>query len=225
MAESEVKNEQMGEGRQIKLSALYAFKMGMSTVYTENGEAVPVTVLKYEPWTVTQLKTKDRNGYEAVQIAQGEKALKNSTKSELGHLAPSGLKAGMRLLREVRQPLSSEVVLGAEVSIESLKKGDRIKLTGVSKGRGFAGSVRRFKFAGGPASHGSKFHRRPGSSGNRTWPGRVMPGKRFPGHLGDDTVTVKNVLVVDVLPSEGVVLVKGAVPGARNSLIRLARED
>ena len=113
---------------------------------------------------------------------------------------------------------------GDTVSINSLIKGDVVKITSKSKGHGFQGSVRRWNFAGGPATHGSKFHRRPGSSGNRTWPGRVMPGKKFPGHWGDETITVKNVVVVDVLPNEGVVLVKGPVPGSKNTLVRLVKE-
>ncbi|RYZ78363.1 MAG: 50S ribosomal protein L3, partial [Proteobacteria bacterium] len=110
------------------------------------------------------------------------------------------------------------------ISIDSLVKGDIVRITSRSKGKGFAGSVKRWGFAGGPASHGSKFHRQPGSSGNRTWPGRVMPGKKFPGHLGDETVTVRNVRVVDVLAAEGVVLVKGPVPGSRNTLVKLVKE-
>ncbi|MFN7262206.1 MAG: 50S ribosomal protein L3, partial [Pseudobdellovibrionaceae bacterium] len=117
----------------------------------------------------------------------------------------------------------ADAAVGVQVSIDSLKKGDVVKITGRSKGHGFAGSVKRWNFAGGPASHGSKFHRRPGSVGNRTWPGRVMPGKRFPGHYGDEAITVKNVEIVEVLQSEGVVMVKGPVPGARNSLVKLVR--
>ena len=108
-------------------------------------------------------------------------------------------------------------------SIESLVKGDVVIMTSISKGKGFQGSLRRWNFAGGPASHGSKFHRRPGSSGNRTWPGRVMPGKKFPGHLGDETVTVRNVVVVDVLPHDNVIMVKGPVPGGRFSLVKLVK--
>ncbi|MNL65523.1 50S ribosomal protein L3 [compost metagenome] len=104
-----------------------------------------------------------------------------------------------------------------------MSKGDVVKLTSKSKGKGFAGVMKRWNFAGGPAAHGSKFHRRPGSSGNRTWPGRVMPGKKFPGHLGAETVTVKNVEIVEVLASENVLMVKGPVPGARNTLVKLVR--
>lgn len=207
----------------LKLNGLFAFKEGMATVYTEQGEAVPVTVLRYEPWVVTQIKTNENDGYEALQLACQPKKAKNATKAEKGHFAKSGFENGAAFVKELRQALPEGAAVGAAVSIDSVVKGDIVKITAKSKGKGFAGSVKRWNFAGGPASHGSKFHRRPGSSGNRTWPGRVMPGKKFPGHLGSETVTVKNVEIVDVLPSEGVVMVKGPVPGARNSLVKLVK--
>lgn len=208
----------------IKLNGLFAFKEGMATIYNEQGEAVPVTVLRYEPWVVSQLKTQDKDGYEAVQIACRPKKAKNSSTAEIGHLKKAGLETGAQYIREIRQTVG-EAQLGAQVSIESLKVGDTVKLTGTSKGHGFTGVQKRWNFAGGPASHGSKFHRRPGSSGNRTWPGRVMPGKKFPGHYGDETITVKSVKIVKVLADENVLMVKGPVPGARNSLVRLMREE
>lgn len=209
----------------LKLNGLFAFKEGMATVYNDQGEAVPVTVLRYETWVVSQIKTPEKDGYAAVQIACRPKKAKNSSASEVGHLKKAGFETGAAFLRELRQDsIVGDVQLGAKLSLDSLKKGDVVKITGVSKGKGFQGSVRRWNFAGGPAAHGSKFHRRPGSSGNRTWPGRVMPGKKFPGHLGDETVTVRNVQIVDVLADENVVMVKGPVPGARNSLVRLVKE-
>ncbi len=205
-----------------KLVGLFAFKEGMGTVFTDAGEAVPVTVLRYEPWFVSQVKTVDADGYEAVQISCRPKKVKNSKKAEIGHLKKIGWTVGAQLVRELRQSVVG-VKLGAKVSLESLQKGDSVKMTGVSKGHGFAGVMKRWNFAGGPASHGSKFHRRPGSSGNRTWPGRVMPGKKFPGHYGDETVTVKNIEIIDVNHDLGVILVKGPVPGARNSLVKLVK--
>lgn len=207
----------------IKLNGLFAFKEGMATIYDDKGEAVPVTVLRYEPWVVSQLKTQDKDGYEAVQIACRPKKAKNSSTSEVGHLKKAGLETGAQFIREIRQSVGN-AQLGAQVSIDSLKVGDSVALTGVSKGHGFTGVQKRWNFAGGPASHGSKFHRRPGSSGNRTWPGRVMPGKKFPGHYGDETITVKNVQIVRVMADENVLMVKGPVPGARNSLVRLVRD-
>jgi len=209
----------------VKLQGLYAFKEGMTTVYNEKGEAVPVTVLRYEPWVVTQVKTTEKEGYTSVQIGCRPRKAKNTNRAEKGHLKGAGFENGAQFVREIRQALPEGVAVGQKVAIDSLALGDSVKITSTSKGRGFQGSQRRWNFAGGPASHGSKFHRRPGSSGNRTWPGRVMPGKKFPGHWGDETISVKNVKVVGVLPTEGVLLVKGPVPGARNAIVRLAKES
>jgi large subunit ribosomal protein L3 len=209
---------------EIKLNGLYAFKEGMATVYNEQGEAVPVTVLRYEPWVVSQIKTTEKDGYSAVQVACQPKKAKNSSKAEVGHLKAAGFETGAQFVREMRQDIPEGAAPGSKVSIESLVKGDVVRVTGISKGHGFQGVQKRWNFAGGPASHGSKFHRRPGSSGNRTWPGRVMPGKKFPGHYGVDQVTVKSVQIIEVNPQEGVVMVKGPVPGSRNSLVRLVKE-
>lgn len=207
----------------LTLNGIYAFKEGMATIFNEKGEAVPVTVLRYENWKVSQIKTKDIDGYEAIQIASVPKKSKNSTAAEKGHLKSAGFEAGARYVREIRQQIPEGVKVGDSVDINSLSKGDVVKITSTSKGKGFQGSVRRWGFAGGPATHGSKFHRRPGSSGNRTWPGRVMPGKKFPGHLGDETVTVKNVVIVEVMANEGVLFVKGPVPGSKNTLVKLVK--
>lgn len=220
---SENNNATSESTKELKLNGLFAFKEGMSTVYNDKGEAVPVTVLRYEPWFVSQVKTKDADGYEAVQLACMPKKSKNTTKAEKNHLTKAGFENGARYVKEIRQDLPQGVELGAKLSLDSLSKGDLVKITSKSKGHGFAGSVKRWNFAGGPAAHGSKFHRQPGSSGNRTWPGRVMPGKKFPGHYGDETITVKNVEIVDIIPSENVLMVKGPVPGARNTLVKLVR--
>jgi large subunit ribosomal protein L3 len=217
-------NDAEASSGELKLNGLFAFKEGMATVYNDQGEAVPVTVLRYEPWVVSQIKTKENDGYAAVQIACRPKKAKNSSAAEKGHLKMAGFETGAAFVKELSVTIPADAKLGAKVSIQSLVKGDTVKITGTSKGHGFTGSMKRWNFAGGPAAHGSKFHRRPGSSGNRTWPGRVMPGKKFPGHYGDETITVKNVKIVDVVPSEGVLMVKGPVPGARNSLVRLVKE-
>ncbi|MFN7728420.1 MAG: 50S ribosomal protein L3 [Bdellovibrio sp.] len=223
MSEQNATDAAAASSGELKLAGLYAFKEGMATVYNEQGEAVPVTILRYEPWFVSQIKTEQTDGYSALQVACRPKKAKNTNKAEKAHLSGAGFENGAQYVREIRQDVPAEAKVGSRVSIESLSKGDSVKITGKSKGHGFQGSIRRWNFAGGPASHGSKFHRRPGSSGNRTWPGRVMPGKKFPGHWGDETITVKNVVIVDVLPTEGVVMVKGPVPGARNSLVKLVR--
>jgi large subunit ribosomal protein L3 len=216
--------EQSAASSGIKLRGLFLKKVGMTSVYGDAGEMIPVTVLKMEPWVVTQLKTTEKDGYQAVQIASGPKKAVRTSNAERGHLKKAGFENGAQHIREIRQELAGDMKVGSQVTIDTFAKGDVVKVTSTSKGKGFAGSVRRYGFAGGPASHGSKFHRQPGSSGNRTWPGRVMPGKRFPGHLGADTVTVNNVKVVDVLHDENVILVKGPVPGARNSLVKLVKE-
>lgn len=215
---------QVEQKNSVKLSGIILFKEGMSTIFDSSGEAVPVTVLRYEPWVVSQVKSNERDGYSAVQLACEPLKEKNSNLAMNGHLKGAGFPTGARFLKELRLKEAEVASVGDVLSIESVSKGDFVKMTSRSKGKGFAGSVKRWNFAGGPASHGSKFHRRPGSSGNRTWPGRVMPGKRFPGHLGDETVTVRNIQVVDVLPEQNVVLVKGPVPGSRNSLVRLIKE-
>ncbi len=219
----EIVSEAQESSNELKLKALYCFKVGMSTVY-DGEEAVPVTVLRYEPWFVTQIKSAETDGYEAIQIGCKNKKSKNTIKPQKGHASKSGVfENAPQLIREVRQGLPDGVVLGQKVTIGSLIKGDCVQMTSKSKGRGFAGGMKRFNFCGGPASHGSGFHRRPGSSGNRTWPGRVMAGKRMPGHYGDKNTTVKNVQIVDVIVDENVVLVKGAVPGARNTLVKLVK--
>lgn len=223
---SEVQNSetQAPSAEGIKLNGLFAFKEGMATVYNEKGEAVPVTVLRYETWKVSQIKTQDKDGYTAVQLAAVPKKSKNASTAETKHLNAAGFESGAKYVKELRSSnLPDGLKLGDSLSIDTLAKGDVVKITSTSKGHGFQGSVRRWNFAGGPATHGSKFHRRPGSSGNRTWPGRVMPGKKFPGHWGDETITVKNVVVVDVIASEGVVLVKGPVPGSKNTLVKLVK--
>ena len=207
----------------IKLNALYAFKEGMSTVFDEAGTAIPVTILRYAPWYVSQVKTVDNDGYQALQLACEPRKPKNSTKPDMGHFKKMGQETSFKFVREVRMNDLGEVKLGDQVDLNSLVIGDVVKVTAKSKGHGFAGSVKRWGFAGGPATHGSKFHRQPGSSGNRTWPGRVMPGKKFPGHWGDATITVKNLKIVDVNVEENVVLVRGAVPGARNTLVKLVK--
>lgn len=208
----------------IALNGLYGFKIGMASFYSEQGAQVPVTVLKVKPWTITQIKNQDTDKYEAVQISLLEKAEKNTGAAEKGHLKKAAASKGASFTREIRQALPEGVTLGQEVDVTTFEKGQKIKITAKSKGRGFAGTMKRYNFAGGPAAHGSTFHRQPGSVGNRTWPGRIMPGKKLPGHFGDETITVKNVEIVDVQVEEGLVLVKGPVPGARNGLVRMLKQ-
>lgn len=207
----------------VELTGLFAFKVGMSAIF-EEGERIPVTVLKYEPMVVSQVKSKETDGYEAVQLAFVPDRASQTSKAAKTHLDKAGFENGAQFVREVRAKQMPEgVAAGQKIALESLKKGDVVKVTGLSRGRGFQGPVRRWNFNGGPATHGSGFHRKPGSVGNRTWPGRVMPGKRMAGHWGNEVCTVRNLKIVDVIPEENVLLVRGSVPGARNSLIRLTK--
>lgn len=234
MSEQEVttqeqNNEQVAEtaapssSNELKLQGLYAFKMGMMTVYGEDGSVIPVTALKYDPMVVSQVKTKEKDGYEAVQVAFKPKPARTSNAAELALFRKAGFENAAYFAREIRQSLPEGVSVGQKVSIESLEKGVTVKMVATSKGRGFSGAMKRHNFAGGPASHGSKFHRKPGSVGMRTWPGRVLKGKKLPGQFGNEQTTVTNVKVVDVIPSENVILVKGPVPGAANTLVRLMK--
>ncbi len=206
----------------VKLNGLYAFKLGMSAIYQE-GHIVPVTVLQFRPWIVSQIKTKERDGYEGIQIACTPKRSTRSNFAEKGHLKASGFENGAQFVREIRQNLPEGIEVGNKVDIASLSKGDWVKVTGLSKGRGYSGAVKKWNFGGGPASHGSTTHRRTGSIGNNKEPARVMPGKKMPGRFGQETATILNVRVVEVLPEEGVLMVKGAVPGARNTVIKLMK--
>ena len=207
----------------LALDGMFAFKVGMSAVF-EEGERIPVTVLKYEPMVVSQVKNKENDGYEAVQVAFVPDRASQTTGGLKKHLEKSGFENGAKFIRELRfKKMPEGASVGQKVQLDSLKKGDLVKVTSLSRGRGFQGPVRRWSFSGGPATHGSGFHRRPGSVGNRTWPGRVMPGKRMAGQWGNETVTIRNLKVVDVIPEENVVLVKGSIPGSRNSLVRLTK--
>lgn len=220
---TENSNETKTEATSCELDSLYAFKMGMTTYYDEKGESIAATVLKYEPLVVSQLKTKDTDGYTAVQVAFKSRGDKRSPKSQKGILKAAGFENGAYHVKEIRQEIPTGLAIGSKISLSSLKIGDNLKVTGKSKGCGFAGVVKRWGMAGGPETHGSGFHRRPGSIGNRTWPGRVMPGKKFPGHLGDETVTVKGIRVVDVMPEENVIIVRGSIPGSENTLVKLTK--
>lgn len=209
----------------LKLNGLYAFKIGMVTVFDESGTQVPVTALKYDPMYVSQVKTKEKDGYEAIQVAFKPKPARTANKAELTKFRKAGFENSAYHCKEILQSLPEGIQIGQKVSIDSLEKGALVKITAPSKGRGFSGAVKRHGFAGGPAAHGSKFHRKPGSMGMRTWPGRVLKGKKLPGQFGNEKTTIHNMTVVDILAEENVILVKGAVPGGANTLVRLVKEQ
>jgi large subunit ribosomal protein L3 len=221
---TENNTQEANTNKALTLDGMFGFKVGMASVYSDQGVQIPVTVLKVKPWTVTQVKTTEKDKYSAVQISLLDKAEKKLNAATKGRLKAVGAGKAPRFTREIRQDLPEGVDVGQTVDASTFEKGQKIKITAKSKGRGFAGTVKRHGFGGGPASHGSTFHRQPGSIGMNTQPGRVMPGKKLPGHFGDETVTVKNVEIVDVQSDKGLILVKGPVPGARNGLVRMQKQ-
>ena len=207
----------------VKLEGLFAFKMSMSAFYNDKGERIPVTALKYEPCRVSQIKTKEKESYQAVQLAFLPQKNKRCSKALIRHLSSAGFKEGARFVREIRQDTPEGLKVSQEVAIESFQKGDRVKISAVSKGKGFTGVVKKWNFSGGRASHGSKIHRGTGSIGQCTQPSRVMPGRKMPGRHGFKKVSRLNVPVVDVVPEERMIFIKGPVPGARGTLVFLRK--
>ena len=194
-------------------------KIGMTQLFQGSGEAIVVTAIQAGPSVVTQVKSREKDGYDAVQVGFVEDKVKQSqlSSAENGHL--QGL-ANVRYLREFRTNNVSSVKRGDKVDIGFLKQGDQINVTGVSKGRGFAGVVKRYHFAGGPKTHGqTDRHRAPGSIGATTFPGRVLKGKRMAGHMGNRRVKARNLEVIQANPDSNLLLVKGAVPGASGGLL------
>lgn len=195
--------------------------MGMTRVYDENGRATPVTVIEAGPCTILQKKTTKKEGYDAIQVGFLEKKESRLSKPEAGHFKRSGGN-GFYHVREFRVTDPELYELGQQITLsEVFKIGDTVDITGTSKGRGFQGVMKRHGFAGGKASHGSGFHRAPGSIGCSAYPGRVVKGKKLPGHMGDETITQKNLKIVDIRDDDNVVLIKGTVPGAKNGLLSI----
>jgi large subunit ribosomal protein L3 len=201
------------------MAAILAKKIGMTQVFLEDGKVERVTVLEAGPCPVTAVKTFDKDGYEAVQlafVAVKEKAL---TKPELGHLKKAD--AGPhRVIKEFRDE-AGELLVGETVTAEAFAAGDKVKISGKSKGKGFQGTVKRHNFSTGPKTHGSHNYRAPGSIGASAWPARVMKGIRGPGHMGDERVTQKGLTVVDVIAKQNLLLVRGAVPGPKNGIVEV----
>ena len=195
-------------------------KLGMTQVWGEDDNIVPVTVIQAGPCVVAQVKTTETDGYEAVQIGFGYIKEHRVNKPMKGHFAKAGI-APMRYLREVRVEDASQHSCGEVITVESFADTAKVDVTGVSKGKGFAGVIKRHHFAGGPGGHGSHFHRAPGSIGMCAYPSRVLKGMRMAGHMGCDRVTVKNLAVVRVDTDQNLILVKGAVPGGKGALVQV----
>ncbi len=192
-------------------------KVGMTQVFTESGNLIPVTAISVEPNVVTQIKTTDNDGYDAIQLGFEDKREKLATKASIGHTNKAKT-APKRFFREIAGVDVNNYTLGQELSIDIFEEGEVVDVTGTSKGKGFQGSIKRHNQSRGPMSHGSHYHRGPGSMGTML-PKRVLKGKKLPGHMGTLTVTVQNLEVVSVDKENNVILVKGNVPGPKKSMV------
>jgi large subunit ribosomal protein L3 len=196
------------------INTLIGKKIGMTQVYDAQNVLVPVTVVEAGPNSVVQVKTVETDGYNAVQLGFSALKTKNASKAELNHAKKAGLESAPRVLSEVRLADKPTQKAGDVVTVEAFKEGQLVDVIGITKGKGFAGVVKRFRVAGGPATHGSMFHRRIGSVGMRQTPGRVWKNQAMPGHMGQVRRTLQNHQIVKVVADKNLILVKGAIPGA-----------
>jgi len=205
------------------VEGLIGKKIGMTQTFDEQGNMAPITVIKVGPCTVIQKKTKEKDGYSALQLGLvEEKGQKKATKSLVGHYEKSGAPP-MKILREFQFAEKGEVKEGDQFFVDIFQVGEKVHVVGTSKGKGFAGVVKRWGFHGGKATHGSMFHRRPGSTGASAYPSRVMKGKKLPGHMGNRRVTVKNLKVIQADKENNLLVVKGTVPGARGGYLLIKK--
>ena len=206
------------EVRENMKKAIMAKKVGMTQVFAENGEVVPVTVLQAGPCYVVQVKTVEKDGYEAVQLGYGEISEKRVNKPEKGHFDKAGVKP-LRKIKEFKFDDCSSFEVGSEIKADIFEAGDKVDVTGRSKGKGYQGAIKRHGQSRGPMGHGSKSHRVVGAMGGASYPGRVLPGKNMPGHMGSEMVTVQNLTIVKADGENDMLLVKGAVPGSNGTLL------
>lgn len=197
---------------------IIAKKIGMTQVFVENGTLIPVTVLEAGPCVITQKKTTENDGYEAIQVGFGEVKESKINKPLKGHFDKSGVSA-TKLLKEFKFENSSEYEIGSLIKADMFAVGDKVDVSGVSKGKGFQGAIKRHNQHRGPMAHGSKYHRGVGSLSSATTPGKVKKGKKLPGHMGAEKITVQNLEVVRVDAEKNLLLVKGAVPGNKGSIL------
>jgi large subunit ribosomal protein L3 len=196
-------------------------KLGMTQVFAEDGKAWPVTVVEAGPCCVIHVKTLNNDGYEAVKIGFLEVKEKRLKRPQAGVFKKAGLKP-YRILKEF--PIS-ELKVGEFITVEKFVKGDRVSVSGISKGKGFQGVMKRHNYSGGPGSHGSMFNRAPGSIGASSYPSRVWKNQGMPGHMGSERITVKNLKIVDVKADQNLLLIRGAVPGAKGTFLEIKKED
>ena len=192
-------------------------KIGMTEKFTTDGKVIPVTVISVEPNVITQIKTVDTDGYNAVQLGVVDKKENHATKQEIGHAKKAGV-APKRFLKEIRVEDTTTYELGSTIKADTFEAGEKVGVTGTSKGKGFAGVIKRHNQSRGPETHGSRYHRRPGSMGTMR-PMRVLKGKKLAGHMGSETVTIQNLEIIEVNANDNYILVSGNVPGAKNSLV------
>lgn len=197
-------------------------KLGMMGLFSSEGQQVPVTVVQAGPCVITQIKTKETDGYNALQIGFGEKRASRINKPMAGHFQKSG-SGRYAFLREVPVDKPDEYTLGQSVSLDIFKVGERVDILGTSKGRGFSGVIKRHGFHGGPKTHGSRSHRVPGSIGCSAWPAKVIKGKKMPGQYGNVKKTIRNMEIVDIKPDENLILLKGSIPGAKSSIVEIKK--
>jgi large subunit ribosomal protein L3 len=201
------------------MPAILAKKLGMTQLFQDDGRVERVTVLEAGPCPVTAIRTTERDGYEAVQLAYGATREKQLTKAELGHLKKAGA-SPMKHLVEFRDE-AGELQIGDTVTVEAFEAGAKVKISGTSKGKGFQGGIKRHNFRRGPVTHGSHNVRAPGSIGASATPSRVFPGQRMPGQMGNKRVTQRGLQIVQVDPARNLLLVRGAVPGPRNGIVEV----
>jgi large subunit ribosomal protein L3 len=207
------------------MTGIIGKKLGMTQIFEESGAVVPVTVVEAGPCPVVQVRTAERNGYQAVQLGFGKQKERRATKAEVGHAKVAGLEAAPAILREFPIAEGDAPAVGDQVTVENFEVGSRVKVTGTTKGRGFQGVVKRHGFRGGRASHGAtRIHRAPGSIGAGTNPSRVIKGKRMPGHMGDVQQTVRNLRVAKVDAERNLIYIRGAVPGPMNGYVFITKQ-
>lgn len=195
-------------------------KLGMTTIFSEEGLAIPVTVLEVGPCTVTQVKEEKKDGYKAVQLGYQDVKEKHLKKPQIGQFKKTNVKP-KKYLKEFKIDNTEDYEIGQELKADVFAVGDKVDVSALSKGKGFQGVIKRHGFSGGPKTHGSHFHRAPGSIGQCAWPARVWKNIKLPGQMGNTKVTTQNLKVVDIKPEDNLILVSGAVPGAKNSIVKL----